>query len=385
MAHRLRHSHLVFQLSCWVLGLIAFGQLLTAGVALAARMEKAQEVRIVEKIVPKIVTINTPAEPVVAVAPPSPAPKSALPPMPDPTPLPPPRDYGAPPIADPVVERLVMEARKARMADDMATAMNKLDEAQRLAPTDPSVLYELAVVYEEMAASDPRLAEQAADLYQQILAIGTPAGTLYFLAAEKLEHGIAMPSDQRGQMELGRPRIFPDHDFSEGERIVLTVPVHAAPGTEIGDGDLEVRVTFYDSAMQNGKREILKTAVGVREENVKYVTLPFDFAGGEELVRFTYILPPESLQDAHLFGRRKYYGQIAELVYKGEVLDTRAWPRHLSSRASAEPQRNDPDDMPQFLTEEDMMVLPTREGDFIPEMPDLPNPDGDLPPPPPDY
>jgi hypothetical protein len=384
MANRLRHSRLVFQLSCWVLGLIAFGQLLTAGVALASRMEKAQEVRIVEKIVPQIITLNTPAEPVVAVAPSSPAPKSALPPMPDPTPLPPPRDYGAPPIADPVVERLVTEARKARMADDMGAALTKLLDAQDKAPADPSVLYELAVVYEEMAASDSRMAENAADLYQQILSIGTPAGTLYFLAAEKLEHGISMPADQRGAMELGRPRIFKDDDFSEGERVVLTVPVHAAPGTEIGDGDMEVRVTFFDSAMQNGKREILKTAVGVREENVKYVTLPFDFAGGEELVRFTYILPPESLQDARLFGRRSYYGQIVELVFKGEVLDTRAWPRHLSSRASAEPRMEENDDMPQFLTEEDMMVLPTREGDFLPEMPNLPNPDGSLPPPPED-
>lgn len=384
MANRLRHSHLVFQLSCWVLGLIAFGQLLTAGVALAARMERAQEVRIVEKIVPRIVTINTPAEPVVAVAPPSPVVKPTLPPMPDPTPLPPPRGYAAPPIADPVVERLVTEARKARMADDMGAAMTKLLEAQEKAPADPSVLYELAVVFEEMAASDPRLAEQAADLYQQILSIGTPAGTLYFLAAEKLEHGISMPADQRGEMELGRPRIFKDDDFSEGERVVLTVPVHAAPGTEIGDGDMVVRVTFFDSAMQNGKREILHTAVGVREENVKYITLPFDFAGGEELVRFTYILPPENLQDARLFGRRKYYGQIVELVYKGEVIDTRAWPRHLSSRASADPQRNEPDDMPQFLTEEDIMVLPTREGEYLPEMPDLMNPDGSFPPPPED-
>jgi len=395
MSRHLR-SDLVFRLSCWLLALVAFGQLLTAGVALAVRVERAQEVRIVEKEGPtRIITVAPePAPPTVAEIPV--APKVELPPLPqDTTPLPPPRPLAVPAIADPVVERLVAEARKARVADDMATAMNKVEAALDVAPKDPNVLYEKALVYEEMAAAggDSTLADQAAEAYQQILALGTTgAGSLYSLAGEKLTNGIAMPADLRGEMALGRVRIFKDDDHEEGQRVVVTVPVHGAPKTELEEGDLEVKVTFYDSMMQKGKREIVQTAVGVKKENVSYVTLPFDFATGEELVRFTYILPRDDRQQEHLFGKREYYGQVVELIYKGEVLDAAAWPRHLSTKSSApahqqQMEGNPWDQMPEFLTE-DMInpaapLLPSREGDFLPNLPADLNP-GDLPPPPPD-
>lgn len=388
MPHHLR-SDLVFRLSCWALALVAFAQLLTAGVALAVRVERAQEVKIVEKVVPKIITVaREAAPPAVAVAPPTPKPVE-LPPLPESTPLPPPRPLAVPVSADPMVERMVAEARKARLADDMATAINKVEAALDLAPKDPNVLYEKALIYEEMAAADPALADQAADAYQQILGLGTTgAGSLYSLAGEKLADGIAMPADLRGEMALGRVRIYKDDDHAKGQRVVVTVPVHAAPETQLEEGDLEVKVTFYDSMMKKGKREIVQTVVGVKEENVNYVTLPFDFATGEELVRFTYILPKDDLQQEHLFGKREYYGQVVELIYKGEVLDTQAWPRHLSSKNPAnagQAQEGNPwDQMPEFLTE-DMIgsgVLPTREGDFLPNLPADPN--GDLPPPPPD-
>lgn len=392
MANHLR-SDLVFRLSCWVLALVAFGQLLTAGVALAVRVERAQEVRIVEKVVPKFINLAEPAPAAVAVAPPTPK-AVELPPLPESTPLPPPRPLLAPPIADPVVERLVTEARKARMADDMVTAMNKLEEADLRAPKDPTVLYELALVYEEMASAsggDLTLAGKAADAYQQVMALGTTgAGSLYAMASEKLINGIAMPADLRGQMALGRVQIYPDPDHAEGQRVVVTVPVHGSPETQLEEGDLEVKVTFYDALMRHGKREIVPTAVGVKEENVKYVSLPFDFATGEELVRFTYILPREDAQQEHLFGKREYYGQVVELIYKGEVLDSRPWPRHLASYAATPLQQgggNPFDQMPEFLTE-DMIdtgggLLPPRTDEFLPNPP-ANLPPGDLPPPPPD-
>ncbi|MCW1923580.1 hypothetical protein OKA05_13530 [Luteolibacter arcticus] len=386
MPNHLR-SDLVFRLSCWGLALVAFAQLLTAGVALAVRVERAQEVRIVEKVVSKVITVAPEAAPpAIAVAPPTPKPVE-LPPLPQTTPLPAPRPLSVPAIADPVVERLVAEARKARIADDMSTAMNKVEAALDIAPKDPNVLYEKALIYEDMASADPVHADQAADAYQQILSLGTTgAGSLYALAGEKLANGIAMPADLRGEMALGRVRIFKDNDHEEGQRVVVTVPVHAASTTELEEGDLEVKVSFYDSMMKKGKREILPTVVGVKEENVKYATLPFDFATGEELVRFTYILPTDDLQQEHLFGKREYYGQVVELIYKGEVLDTQAWPRHLSSKSPAltqQQQGNPWDQMPEFLTE-DMMspgLLPSREGDFLPNLPADPN--GDLPLPPP--
>jgi len=34
--------------------------------------------------------------------------------------------------------------------------------------------------------------------------------------------------------------------------------------------------------------------------------------------------------DDYLFGERKYYGHVAELSYRGEVIDQQAWPRLLA-------------------------------------------------------
>lgn len=372
MAHPAKRSQLVFRLSCWVLALIAFAQLLGAGVALAIRVERAREIRVEEKIVTRVVTVAAeapkPAPQVVAVAPPSP-----LPP-PEPTPLPPARPLAAPPIADPVVERLVQEARSARVAGDMASAIVKLDEARAKSPKDPSVLYEIGLVYEAMAAFDPRLADQAADAYQEVFALGTTgAGALYPLAAAKLRDGIALPADLRGELALGRVRIFKDEDHAEGERVVVTVPIQAAPGTTISGDDLLVKVNFFDSTRKDGRDEVQAAAEGLCKTVSEWISGEFDFLGGEELLRVTYTLPPQDLQQEHLFGKRRYYGQTVEVIYKGELIDTQAWPRHLAARgAAAERNRND---MPEFLTEDMIQIdpvnplLPTREGDVLPEMP----------------
>ena len=163
--------------------------------------------------------------------------------------------------------------------------------------------------------------------------------------------------------------------------MVVTVPVQAAPGTEIAADDLVVKVQFYESTMAEGRKQIQQAAEGLCETVHEWVSGEFDFVGGEELLRVTYTLPPQELQQEHLFGKRSYYGQTVEVFFKGELIDTHAAPRHLSSRigGGARPA----DDGPQFLTP-DMIdtgsVLPTLEGDFLPEMPDLTNPDGSIPP-----
>ena len=383
MASSIRQSALTFRLSCWVLGMIAFGQLLAAGIAVSVRVERAQEVRVVEKVVPQVVTVAAPApkpaKQVVAVAPPSAA---ALPPMPAATPLPPPRPLAAPPIADPVVERLVNEARASRVADDMMTAINKLDDARAKAPQDPSVLYELGLTYEQMAAVDPRLADQAADAYQEVFSLGTTgAGALYPLAAQKLRDGIEIPQAKRGELRLGHIRDFQDEEFTEGQRVLVDVPVQMAPGASIDPKDLVVKVSFFDSTLKAGKKEILPAAEGLFQTNYEWVSGEFDFVGGEETLRVTYLLPPQDAQQDHLFGKRAYYGQIVDLYYKEELIDSVASPRHLASRGSAEQQQ--PNDMgPEFITD-DMIeyggVLPSYPGN-LPNLPAEQDPNGAIPP-----
>lgn len=327
-------STLTFRLACWVLGLIAFIQIITAGVALAVRVENAREVRIEEKIVTKLVTVAArPAEkpkveagPVVALPPP--------PPIPAEVPLPPARPLDAPPIADAKVEKLVMEGREARVAEDMGRAIIKLEEARSIDPQEPNTLYELGLVYETMAAYDTALAEKAADAYQLVYNLGTDAGALYPLAAAKLRDGVARPAKMRGKLSLGRVRIFKDDTFQDGERVVITVPVSAAPGSEPDADDFFVKVEFFDKSRNDEPQPAGPNCI----TNYEWVSGAIDWLGGEEILQVTYILPPQEAGQDHLFGKQNYYGQIVELVYKNELLDSQAWPRHLAAHSKVEPQ-----------------------------------------------
>jgi hypothetical protein len=384
MPGQTRSSDLVFRLSCWGLGVIAFGQLLAGGVALAVRTEKAREVRIVERLVPVTKIVNVPAPVVAQVQPQAPTlpPPVAL--APEPAPLPPPRPLGVPAIADPIVERLVMEARKARLASDTASAIIKLEEAKEKAPEDANVLYETGLLFEEMAAYDPRQVNNAADAYQAVLALGAEkAGSLFEMAARKLKEGIALPGDMRGELRLGRVRIFPDDQFKDGERVVLTVPVQAAPGVNPGT-DFGVQVEFYDTLILNGKKEIVPRGTESTAKD-EWVTAPINFEVGEELLRVTYLLPPQDAQQKELFGKRSYYGQVVKLFYKGELIDSDPYPRHLSSLSFNSAQQQDQlppaDDQfpPMFLNTEENFdsaggsVLPPIPGNIPPppKMPDL--------------
>jgi hypothetical protein len=218
----------------------------------------------------------------------------------------------------------------------MGRAIIKLEEARALDSQEPNTLYELGLVYETMAAYDTALAEKAAEAYQGVFNLGTTkAGALYPLAAAKLRDGIARPIDMRGKLALGRVRIFKDDTYQDGERVVLTVPVSAAPGSEPSADDFFVKVEFFDKSRNGDPQPAGPDCV----TNYEWVSGAIDWLGGEEILRVTYILPPQEAGQAHLFGKRAYYGQIVELVYKNELLDSQAWPRHLAARSMVEPQQ----------------------------------------------
>jgi len=357
----------VFRVSCWILALLGFVELLSAGLALAARMESTREVRFVDREVTKYVSVPIAATPTSKE---STGIVARPPPQQDQDPVPAvvavqPRPLTTPAIADPMVEKLVTEARKARVAEDMGLAIVKLEEARSKEPDEPSVEYELGLVHEAMGVFDT-----ASEHYQKVMAMGaTKAGTLYTLAAGKLRDGIEDSADMRGQLSLGRTRIFKDVNYQDGERIVLTIPVQAAPGTTIGADDFFVTVKFFD--IIHGK-EIVPTSEDTSIREFKWVSGAIDWAGGEELLRVTYILPHRDLQDEHLFGQRVYYGQSVELNYKNELIDLQAWPRDLAARsqqpvqanpgpADAPPEFLDKDSLPPgFNPDNPLLPLPTR-------------------------
>lgn len=313
----------VFPLACWFLGLMAFAQLLVAGMALATRLEESRVVKVVEKEVSKPVVVRipaagAPAPPAVVSRPPLPPAATTEAPLPPPTPLHPPG------IADPRSERMVDEARQARVAGDMGKAIVKLEEALAQSPEDPSVHYELGLVHEQMGVFDT-----AASHYEKVFQMGVAgAGALYPLAAAKLRDGFEQPDAMLGKLSLGRVRIFNNPNHEGGQQVILTIPVQKAPADQIDVSEIAVSVVFYNRTTK-GEITQLEDKSWVREQ---WVTLPFDWAGGEEDLRMTYIIPPQDSQTEHLFGGRTYYGQVVSLTYKGEVLDVQAWPRDLAAR-----------------------------------------------------
>ncbi len=351
----------VFALSCWALALMALAQLLVSGLALATRFEESREVRTIIKEVPKLVAVRVPAaspagedrSSSVVSRPPVPPPAASLP-------LPPPTPVTTPQVADPRSERMVNEARQARVAGDMGLAIVKLEEALSQSPDDPSVRYELGLVHEQMGVFDT-----AAAHYEKVFQLGVSgAGSLYELAAAKLRDGFEQPDAMVGKLALGRVRIFNDPKNADGQRVILTIPVQKAPGGEIDVADLAVSVTFFN---RTSKGEILQLEdkSWVTEQ---WVSLPFDWAGGEESLRMNYVIPSQDSQTEHLFGARTYYGQVVSLLYKGEILDVQAWPRDLAAKIPRSPAVNPGDPvLPEFQDS-----LPPGFDPNLPLLPPLP-------------
>jgi len=348
-----RHRKIpVFPLTCWFLGLVVVCQLLVAGVALGKRFDASREVKIVEVEVPKYITVELPAPPPieVPVIVRSQDPREMLA-----SPGPPPTPLSTPEIADPRAERLVKEARQARVAGDMGMAILKLEEALIHAPGEPALHYEMGLVHEQMGVLDT-----AASHYERVFQAGiAAAGNFYELAAAKLRDGFEQPAEMLGKLSLGRVRIFKDPEHDLGERTILTIPVQKAPGVEVDLPDISVSVVFFNRT-DRGEIRQLHDDSWVEEQ---WVSLPFDWVGGEETLRMSYVIPRDDPRNEHLFGSQKYYGQVVSLSYKGEVLDVQAWPRDLAARIPRQPLHEDFGLPPEFF---DPGMLPP---DFDPDNP----------------
>jgi hypothetical protein len=349
----------VFPIACWVLGLLAFAEVLVAGLALAARFESSRQVRIVEREVVKVVAVPTTtrtqgAAQAVVTRPPVPTPTAAADPLPSAATLPPPAPLASPSVADPRSEQLLLEARRARLAGDMVLAITKLEEARGRSPEDPNIQYELGVIHEVMGVYDT-----ATDYYQKVAQMGVAgAGALYEKAMEKLGSGFA-PEQNTGKIALGRPRVYNAPNQEDGQQVILSIPVQTAPGEVVEVGDLSVVVEFFNRSTRDG--------VVPRDESMpviyQWVTEPCDWAEGEETVRVTYDIPSQDTANEHLFGEVKYHGQVVTLIYKGEVLDVKADPPNLAAKST---QRSADSPQPQGP---DVLENPNLPLDFDPNLP----------------
>jgi len=316
---------------------MAFVQLLVAGMALATRFEESKVVKTVIKEVPKLIAVRVPVEQERA------SPVISRPPMPEPAvslAMPPPTPITLPKVADPRSERMVREAKQARVAGDMGAAIMKLEDALTHSPDDPTVHFELGLVHEQMGVYDIASAH-----YEKVMQMNiSGAGALYELAAAKLRDGFREPSFV-GKLSLGRVQIFNDPENETGQRVILTIPVQKAPGEEIDPGKVSVEVLFFN---RTAKEEIVQLEERSWSQE-RWLNPPFDWAVGEETVRATYTIPPQDHQTEHLFGERAYYGQVVILHYGNEVLDVQAWPPSLAAKIPRQPASTSGDPLqPEF-------------------------------------
>jgi hypothetical protein len=328
----------VFHISCWVLGLVAFLQLLIGGMALARRFEESRQVRTVIKEVPKWMAVRVPQpEPASEVL--RPAPVLSRPPVVSrqegldvpldrPSVLPSPTPLGEPAVADPRSERLLREARVARVAGDMMLAILKLEEALSASPDDASIRYELGMVHELMGVFDT-----AAAHYEKVFQMGVSgAGALYEKAAAKIRDGFAPPDAMHGKLSLGRVRKFENATHEAGQQVILSIPVQKAPGEEIDVGEISVSVILFNRTSRGEIQQLQPQEQSWASE--QWVSEPCDWADGEETLRLNYVIPKQDDQTTHLFGGRSYYGQVVSLLYGEQVLDVQAWPPALAARIS---------------------------------------------------
>lgn len=365
-----RPSHMrpTFTITCWLLALIGFAQLITIGTALTVRSDQAPQA-VIEK--PKTAHhFQEPIQPrsvaeILASVSDSPKTQAYKPLRVPAAPSNPQRSQSTTPasqpstIANPRVERLIQESRTLQVEDDMMRAMLKLDEATRIDPTEPAVTYHKALLYEEMG-----MFTQAANHYQQIQQMGIKAGYYYPLASEKLIKGINK-GIQKNDLVIGPLKSNKASGLLAGKHVDISIPILARQDKIIENNDVEVLVHFYDRV--NGG-EIKKADPTSKITHIwSDQKVDWKDTSSEETLKVSYTIPEIDLADEHILGRRKYYGFVVELIYKGDVIDQQAQPRRLHSihgnKMRADLFPNDP--MDQFAP-----GMPDDGGQLLPNIDD---------------
>lgn len=327
----------VFYVSCWVLGLVAFVQLMTVGVAMAFRSQRVPEAE--ARVVKEFVVVPRVERAGVAVD----VPKRASRVRPAPVMMADDEDLvpdllsvaqvdddevlnEAPPVLDPVVEQLLKDARDARIQRDLNLAHTKLMEARLAAPEDPNVLYGLGANYEALGVFD-----KATAFYLEVYQAGPlGAGSLYEKAGIKLAQGLV--PEVKDLAILGYGRMTTPTRVEGGERRTLILPVEVSRSKDFDPMLFKPRVRFYEEVDGN----VVQADIAPGDAGSEWVTGAADWKDGEEMAEVWYFVPDQDSATGLLFGEREFYGFVAELYYDGRLVDLKAQPRTLLKEGGGE-------------------------------------------------
>ncbi|MFK7910965.1 MAG: tetratricopeptide repeat protein [Akkermansiaceae bacterium] len=356
-----------FTIACWLMALVAFAQLISVGTALTVRHGQPQEIakvpvprvttpvgpiqpRSVDQILKSYTSESLTKETAGTIAEPLRAPAAVAPSATPPAIA---NNTQYPSIADARVERLVQESRKLHLEGDMMRSMLKLDEAARIDPAEPAVIYQKGLLYEDMG-----IFTKAADHYQKIQQLGIRAGVYYRLSARKLTKGMDTWKARLNEIAIGPMKTS---RAPSGKESSVTITLLARPDKPIEVGEVEVQVHFYDKLTNGEIHKALEHSEFVR----KWVGSKIDWrdAGNEETLIVEYKIPQADLVDDHLLGSRQFYGSVVELLYKGKIIDQQASPSHLNSVHGNKVRPTIPPiDSGPWLPSDDEGLLPSRNG-----------------------
>lgn len=221
-------------------------------------------------------------------------------------------------ISHPKVESLLKESYSYYLNGDMVKATVLLEEARGIDPAEPAV-YD----FEAQIAEDIGALKKARELYLKVYQLGISTGSYYRRAAYKLEKGVGQKIDDWSQLMFGSVNI--ERSTSE-KSAVITIPIRSKEGETIIPELLEIQVNLYD--IVNGEK------VEPAAKNAKILSSWLDSKrdwsdSGEESIKVEYQIPEVDDVERYLYGNRKYYGQVVELIYKGELQDVISHPRKL--------------------------------------------------------
>lgn len=229
----------------------------------------------------------------------------------------------------------VLEALDAgirlRSEGDMMGALAALRLADELQPDHPAILHEFALTYRQMG-----LEEKSGEFIDRILAMGDAGAGDYFMVWDMWSRGAPMPGidSTRGPgparaLRLGRIEALRDPAVTQGEKIVLRIPIEADPLAAIDPFGVEVFVFFYD--LVDGQRVEQTTA---DEPTYLFITSPVDWSGPEysETLEVVYFHPQLTPDEVRELGQRRFYGYVVKLFYQDELQDRVADPGSLADQ-----------------------------------------------------
>ncbi|MGY8688484.1 MAG: tetratricopeptide repeat protein [Verrucomicrobiales bacterium] len=217
-----------------------------------------------------------------------------------------------------------LELAKLKEADqDMIGALKQLDDANKLEPNHPEVLYRMGIVFDKLG-NKPRATRH----FQAVANMGEElSGALATLATHYLNG--EDPENFSGglaQRPLSIGPAFADvMEDEKGNRTVkLALSLRAAAGEEIDPDEVKPYIYFYDLVdgleiyLCVGEQPPFEEVNPWRSENPDYKDPE------EELLDVTFNIP--KIDDG---ANRKFFGYLVKLYYRDEIQDVLVEPRVL--------------------------------------------------------